>query len=137
MPTSTPHITPAELEIMKVLWRHGAATVRDVLEELNASGDERLAYTTVMTMMKNLADKGALAADRERQPFVYRPVARREQVLRQRVTELLHTAFDGSAVDLVLHLAEGSELTSEDLRRIEAKIEARERADVDDEPGGP
>ena len=129
MDDTTPHITAAELRIMKVLWKLGSGTVRQVLDELPPDGGEPPAYTTVMTMMKQLAEKDALAVDRERQPFVYTPAVRRDQVLRQRVTQFLHTVFDGQAADLVLHLAEEAELSAKDLRRIEAKIRKREKTD--------
>ena len=129
MDDATPHITAAELRIMKVLWQLGSGTVRQVLDELPPDGGEPPAYTTVMTMMKQLAEKDALAVDRERQPFVYTPAVRRDQVLRQRVTQFLHTVFDGQAADLVLHLAEEAELSTKDLRRIEAKIRKREKTD--------
>ena len=129
MDDATPHITAAELRIMKVLWQLGSGTVRQVLDELPPDGGEPPAYTTVMTMMKQLAEKDALSVDRERQPFVYTPAVRRDQVLRQRVTQFLHTVFDGQAADLVLHLAEEAELSTKDLRRIEAKIRKREKTD--------
>ena len=97
MPQPTPHITAAELRVLKVLWRLGAGTVRQVLDALPAGGDERPAYTTVMTIMKQLAEKGGLTVDRERQPFVYTPAVRRDQVLGSRLTQFLQTVFDGQA----------------------------------------
>jgi predicted transcriptional regulator len=126
MAKTLPHITEAELRIMKVLWQIGAGTVRDVKQRLAAEGEEAPAYTTVMTLMTSLGAKGALSVDRDRQPFVYRPALRREQVLRQRLKQFLHTVYDGQAGELVLRLVEESDLSPEDLRRIEAKIEARE-----------
>ncbi len=126
MASQVPHITPAELDVMKVLWRLGAATVRQVQETLAADGGQP-AYTTVMTMLKNLADKGALAVDRDRQPFVYSPLVSRDQVLRQRVADFLGSVFDGRAADLVLHLAREGEVSAADLRRIEARVDAHER----------
>ncbi len=127
MAGSTPHITGAELKIMKILWRDGPKNVRQVKDKLAAEGGEEPAYTTVMTMMKQLAEKGALNVDRERQPFVYTPAVGRSHVMRQRVSQFLETVFDGQAADLVLHLAEDTDLSSEDLRRIEEKIEQREK----------
>ncbi len=123
----TPHITAAELRILKVLWRDGPQTVRQVKEVLTAEGGDPPAYTTVMTMMKQLAEKGALTVDRQRQSFVYAAAFRRDQVLSQRLVQFLHTVFDGKAEDLVLQLAEEADLTVEDLRRIEAKIAEREK----------
>jgi BlaI family penicillinase repressor len=129
MGEATPHITAAELRIMKVLWELGSATVRQCLDALPPDGGDPPAYTTVMTMLKQLAEKGALTVDRARQPFVYTPIIRREQVLGHRVTQFLQTVFDGQAEDLVLHLVEEADLSAEDLRRIEAKIRKREQAD--------
>jgi predicted transcriptional regulator len=123
-----PRITAAELRIMKVLWKLGSATVRQCLDALPPDGGEPPAYTTVMTMMKQLAEKGALNVDRERQPYVYTPAVRRDRVLNQRVAQLLQTVFDGQVEDLVLHLVEEADLTAEDLRRIEAKIQKHELA---------
>ncbi len=129
MGEAMPHITAAELRIMKVLWQLGAATVRQVLEELPAGDGEAPAYTTVMTMMKQLAEKDALTVDRSRQPFVYAPAVRRDQVLGSRVLHFLQTVFDGQAEDLVLHLAEQADLSPADLRRLEDKIRQRENAE--------
>ncbi len=127
MAKRSPHITEAELRIMKLLWQQGASTVRQVLDALPVTDEERPAYTTVMTLMKQLADKGALTVDRERQPYVYRPAVRRDQVFRHRVSEFLHEVFDGQAVDLVLRLVEDEELSAEELRQIEAKVKQREQ----------
>lgn len=127
MGRSVPHITAAELRVLKVLWRIGAATVREVKEKLEAEGGEPPAYTTVMTLMNQLAAKKALKVDRERQPYVYRPALRREHVLSDRLSEFLRSVFDGQAGELVLRLVEEADLSPDDLRRIEAKIEARER----------
>jgi predicted transcriptional regulator len=128
MSKGTPHITAAELRIMKVVWQLGSSTVRQTLDVLPKDEGSPPAYTTVMTMMKQLAEKGALDVDCERQPFVYTPAVRRDQVLRQRATQFLQTVFDGHAEDLVLHLVEEADLSAADIRRIEAKIRKREKA---------
>ena len=126
MPKKLPHITGAELRILKVLWRIESGTVRDVREILGAQEDPPPAYTTVMTLMNQLADKGGLSVDRTRQPFLYRPAVRRETVLSHRLKQFLHTVFDGQVGELVLKLVEEADLEPEDLKRIEAKITARE-----------
>lgn len=126
MPKPTREITPAELNLLKVLWRLGSGTVREVLDALSQETSNPPAYTTVMTLMNQLATKGALHVDRERQPFVYRPAVRREQILRQRIKSFLQQVFDGQAGELVVRLVEEADLSPEDLKRIEAKIEERE-----------
>ena len=120
-------ITAAELRIMKILWDLGPATVRDVKQVLTDEGDKP-AYTTVMTMMKQLAEKGALHVDKSRQPFVYRPAVQRDRVLGDRIKQFLGTVFNGQAGELVLRLIEETNLSPEDLRRIAEKIEKRERS---------
>jgi BlaI family penicillinase repressor len=132
---NSPHITPAELDVMKMLWQLGSGTVQQVIDALPPS-ETKPAYTTIMTMMKNLGEKGALEVDRGRQPFVYTPRVRREQVLRQRLASFVQTVFDGQAEDLMLHLVEESDLSAEDLRRIEDKIQKRAARESDAERGG-
>ena len=127
MAQSLLHITAAELKVLKVLWDLGSGTVRDVLGRLSGDQEEAPAYTTVMTLLTQLAGKGALAVDKERQPFLYRPLVRREQVLSQRLKQFLQQVFDGQAGELVLRLVEEADLSSGDLKRIEAKIAERER----------
>lgn len=126
-----PDITPAELRIMKILWRIGSATVGDVKNLLAEEGEDEPAYTTVMTMMKQLAEKGALDVEKSRQPFVYKPAVRRDQVLTHRLLQFVHTVFDGQAGELVARLVEESQLSPEDLKRLEEKIDACEKADAE------
>src|SRR5262245_23751291 len=130
MPPIDPNITAAELRVLKILWDLKRATVRDVRDRLAAEGPDQPAYTTVMTVMNQLAAKGAHDVDKERQPFVYEPAVQREEVLGQRLKQFLHTVFDGQAGELVLRLFEEAELSADDLKRIEKKIEAREREDA-------
>lgn len=133
MRKKAPNITAAELRVMKVLWEIGSGTVRQVLEALPSEPGEEPAYTTVMTMLKQLAEKRALHVDRTRQPFVYSPAVTREQVLGSRLTQFLQSVFDGNAEALVLHLVEQAELSPDELQRIEAKIRGREQAEAEDQ----
>jgi predicted transcriptional regulator len=134
MGKTDPHVTEAELRVLKVLWKIGKGTVRHVLDALPSDAGDPPAYTTVMTLMSQLADKGVLKVDRERQPFVYTPAVRRDRVLGNRVTQFLQSVFDGRAEDLVLYLAKEAHLSAEDLRRIEASIEEHEQAEEQRKP---
>jgi predicted transcriptional regulator len=129
-------VTAAELKILKVLWRLGSATVREVKDELEKEDGEASAYTTVMTLMNQLAAKGGLEVDRDRQPFVYTPALPRDQVLGDRLKQFLATVFDGQAGELVLRLVEEASLSPDDLKRIEARIEAREKGGSAKSRGG-
>jgi len=122
------NITAAELRILKILWQIGSGTVRDVKDQLAAESDEAPAYTTVMTLMNQLAAKSALHVDRGRQPFIYKPAVQRERVLTHRLRQFVENVFDGQAGELVLRLVEQAEISPEDLKRIEAKIDAKEKS---------
>ena len=97
-----PDLTPAEFNIMKVLWQRERATVAEVRAELNKKPDVELAYTTVMTLLGRLAAKGAVAVDKDREPYVYAPAFRRESVLRDRLRSFLSDVFDGDSQAMVL-----------------------------------
>jgi BlaI family penicillinase repressor len=123
MAKAPPEMTPAEFNVMKVLWRLERATVAEVRADHNTANDTELAYTTVMTLLGRLAAKGALIVDKSRQPFVYRPAFRRESVLRDRLREFVATVFDGQSSALVAHLVDDDSLSLDELRAIERKVE--------------
>lgn len=122
-----PDLTSAELRVMKALWQVEHGSVAEVRRELARRGQE-LAYTTVMTLLGRLAAKGAVIVDKEREPFVYRPAHRRESVLRDRLRAFVREVFDGEAGSLILNLVEDESLSREELRAIERRIAAAERA---------
>jgi len=124
--TRSPDLTAAELRVMKALWAVDHGTVADVRAELARRGQE-LAYTTVMTLLTRLAGKGAVAVDKEREPFVYRAAHRRESVLRDRLRDFVREVFDGEAESLVLNLVEDASLSRAELRAIERRIADAEK----------
>jgi predicted transcriptional regulator len=79
--SAPPRLGDLEAEVMEQLWRHGDATVRAVLEVLNATAAKARAYTTVMTVMGNLDRKGLLTRRREGKTDIYSAVMSREQYL--------------------------------------------------------
>jgi len=116
-----PTLTPQELAIMKVVWRLDKATVRDVYEALR---DKRpIAYTTVMTMMKILEDKGYLKKVLVDRAHVYRPAQKRQQVVAAMVRDFLDRVFDGAPADLLVHLAKDNKLTDKQRRIVKQLIE--------------
>jgi predicted transcriptional regulator len=117
-------LTDQELEIMKVVWDLEKATVRDVYEKLLER--RRIAYTTVMTMMKILETKGHLKKTQEDRAYVYRPSKPKNQVIRGMVREFVGRVFNGSSEPLLVHLVEDQGLTEEDLAEI-ARLARRKR----------
>jgi predicted transcriptional regulator len=119
-----PTLTPQELAIMKVIWRLEKATVRDVCEALREKRD--IAYTTVMTMMKILEDKGYLKKIRVDRAYEYRPAKPRHQVVGAMVRDFLDRVFDGAAAPLLVHLAKDRRLSKGDremIRRLTEEID--------------
>ena len=107
-PQST--LTTQELAIMKVVWRLGTATVRDVYEALLET--RRIAYTTVMTMMNILEAKGYLKKEKHDRAYRYRPARPERAVVGSMVREFVNRVFDGASRPLLLHLVEDAKLTA-------------------------
>jgi predicted transcriptional regulator len=121
MRTPHPTLTPQELAIMKVVWRRRKATVRDVYETLRER--RAIAYTTVMTMMKILEDKGYLRKTLVDRAHVYQSVKPRQQVVGVMVRDFLDRVFDGAPDRLLLHLAKDNTLTEKQRRIVKRLIE--------------
>lgn len=110
-----------ELQIMKVVWERGRVTVRDVYEVLRAR--RQVAYTTVMTTMTILDQKGFLKrTPGEDRAFVYEPARSRDTVMRAMVKEFLDRVFGGSVNPLMLHLIQDKHLTEKDLDELRRAI---------------
>ena len=124
MRTPHPTLTPQELAIMKEIWRLDKATVRDVYEALREK--RSIAYTTVMTMMKILEDKGYLKKTLVDRAHVYRPAQRRQQVIGAMVRDFLDRVFDGASDSLLVHLAKDNKLTEKQRRIVKQLIEEQE-----------
>src|ERR1700689_1722938 len=109
-------VTPQELEIMKVVWECDSATVRDVYEALLKQ--RKIAYTTVMTMMKILETKGYLKKRRQDRAFVYQPVRPKNQVIGGMIREFIDRVFNGAAEPLLVHLVKSRHISEKDLQKI-------------------
>ena len=109
---------------MKIVWQKGEVTVRDVYETLLAH--RKIAYTTVMTMMRVLEKKGYVKTRRENRAFVYRPSRPERQVVRSMVREFVDRVFNGSAQPLLVHLVEDRKLSPKELEELERLIREAE-----------
>ena len=109
-------LTELELEIMKIVWERDSTTVRDVYETLLER--RKVAYTTVMTMMKILEQKKYLKKTQTDRAYVYRPTQPKGQVIGAMVREFVNRVFNGSAQPLLVHLVEEHKLTREELDEI-------------------
>lgn len=118
-------LTGQELQIMKVVWNKGTATVRDVYEELLKH--RKIAYTTVMTMMGILEQKGRLTKTASDRAYVYSPAQPRGEVVANMVHDFVKRVFDGSAKPLLVHLVENKEISQEELDEIRKLLKDKRR----------
>src|ERR1700680_3214137 len=109
-------LTEQELEIMKIVWERDKTTVRDVYETLLER--RKVAYTTVMTMMKILETKKYLKKTLADRAYVYRPAQPKGQVIGDMVREFVNRVFNGSAEPLLVHLVEEHDWSSQELEEI-------------------
>lgn len=114
-------LTPQELEIMKLVWERDSATVRDVYEALLER--RKIAYTTVMTMMKILESKGYLTKRRQERAYVYRAAHPKEKVIGKMIREFMDRVFNGSAEPLLVHLVKGKHIREQDLEKVRKMLE--------------
>jgi predicted transcriptional regulator len=121
MRTPSPTLTPQELAIMKVVWGMNQATVRDVYEALRQK--RQIAYTTVMTMMRILEEKGYLKKAVADRAHVYKPAKPRQQVLGALVRDFVDRVFDGASDTLLVHLARDNRLTEKQRRIVQQLID--------------
>ena len=102
---------------MKIVWERNSATVRDVYETLLEK--RKVAYTTVMTMMKILEEKKYLKRTMAERAWIYRPAQPKGKVIGAMVSEFVNRVINGSAEPLLLHLVEEHNLSREDFDEIE------------------
>jgi len=108
---------------MKVVWRLQPVTVRDVYEELLKV--RRIAYTSVMTVMKIMADKKILKRRLDQRTYVYAATKPQSRVMREVVADFLNRVFNGSAEPLLLYLVRNRFVTEKELDEIVRMIKER------------
>lgn len=115
--------TDRELDIMQVLWEFGSGTVSDVRERLNDS----LAYTTVLTMLRTLEEKGHLRREEEGRAHRYFPRVDRAEARASALRHVLHRLFGGDPEALLTHLVSERNLSPGELERMRRLLEGDER----------
>ena len=125
--------TDRELEALKVLWQRGEATVRDLADAMNACakhrGSDELAYTTVLSLLQVMEQKGLVGHRREGKAYVYFPRVEQQSTFRRLADSFLEKVFDGAVDEYLVHALESKRLSSAELDQLEAMLAAaRERA---------
>lgn len=118
----TLELSPAELEVLRVLWDRGPSTVRQVLDALTGRGRD-WAYTTVLTFLSRMNQKGVVSSDKSGLAHVYRAAVTRNRVRRERLRSLVNDLYDGAAGPLVLQLVKSQRLSRDDLEALQQLIE--------------
>ena len=127
--TRTPVPTNAELEILRLLWRDGPQTVRQVHETLRRGRD--IGYTTALKTLQVMAEKGLVTRDEAERSHVYAAAVPEGTVKRRLVSDLVDRAFDGSAAGLVMQALSAKRASPEELREIRRLLDTlRQRGDV-------
>lgn len=121
---SVGRLTPLELRIMKVLWEFGPATVQGVQEKL--SGD-KLAYTTVQTMLNILHRKRRVKRVLKGRAYEYQPVLSEDKAIKEAIRDLVDGLFGGSIDGLVMNLLKSRQFDSKKLLRLSNLIEEHQR----------
>src|SRR5919112_2365588 len=120
-----PRPTDAEIEILKVLWRRGPSTVREVFDAL--SERRGTGYTTVLKLMQIMAEKGLVTRDETARAHLYAPAHEEGETQSRLVGDLVRKAFDGSARNLVLHALSTERASKEELSEIRQMLDELER----------
>ena len=115
--------TDRELDIMAVLWERGSATVTEVRERI----PDELAYTTVLSVLRTLEEKGHVGHREEGKAHRYFPLVERRVAGRSALSRLIDTVFNGSPELLLTQLVTGRELSEEQLKRLRRLMDARLR----------
>lgn len=115
-------LSPAELEVLRVMWDIGPATVRQVLDALTERG-KGWAYTTVLTFMTRMEQKGLVRSDKTGMAYVYRPAVTRNRVRKDRIKSLVEELYDGAAGPMVLQLLKSQQLNRDDIEALQKLID--------------
>ncbi len=117
-------ISPAETEVLRLVWQFGEATVQQVCDHLPR--ERSITYATVQTLLRRLEKKGHLKHRTEGKAHVFYPVTKREEVITRSVNDFLSRLFGGDPIPLMHYLAEHGQITAEDIEALKRLIEEKE-----------
>lgn len=122
-----------ELDVMTLLWKHGSGTAAEIREQLEAD----LAYTTVLTILRNLEAKGLLRHEPEGRAHRYYPRIAQHAAQQSALQRLLGSFFGGSAESLLARLVDDQHVDAAELQAIAQRITEGARESAADTPAGP
>jgi predicted transcriptional regulator len=116
-------LTDREAEFMEVLWERGPSTVAEVREQLS----DDLAYTTVLTILRNLEGKGYVGPSKDGRAHRYAPLVARDAARRSALRDLSAKLFKGSTELLMTHLVADQKLSDAEIKRIRSLLNQRKK----------
>ena len=114
-------LSDRELDVMAVLWARGSGTVAEVRDAL----PDPLAYTTVLTVLRTLEEKGFVGHEEEGKAHRYLPLVARERAGRSALTRMVEKLFDGSPELLLTQLVSDRRLSPQDIKRLRKILDQR------------
>ena len=123
MKTQPINITPAEWEIMEVLWQQSPQSAAEIYGALQAQTDWTI--KTVRSFLDRLVQKQAVRKQKIHGMNVFKPMPKRSQCLRQESESFLHRFFQGNPVSLVRHFVEQESLSDQDIARLQELLEKK------------
>jgi predicted transcriptional regulator len=120
-------LSPANLEIMKIIWEKGVVTVNDVVEAINAKRKNKLRRTTIQVQMGRLEEYGWLNHRKEGRTYFYSPVTEKQKTRQDIINDIKNRVFGGSRAELVKCLLEDEKVTTEEINELKTLLKKIER----------
>lgn len=123
----TDNLSKAELEIIKVLWKLGDASVYGIQEALNStrSKDQHLAYTTIATMLRRMEEKGAVLSHKEGRSYIFQPTEELSEYKSSKLKDFVGQFFEGRPSSLASYFIENSKFSEEELVALSKLIDEK------------
>jgi predicted transcriptional regulator len=118
-----PALSPAETEILRLVWQLDKASVQEVCDSLPAT--RKIAYATVQTLLRRLEKKGYLKHHIRGKAYVFFPAVKQEAVIKRSVSDFLNRLFGGDPIPLMQYLAEHGEIKANDIERLKCLIDKK------------
>ena len=115
-------LSPANLEIMKIVWEKGEVTINDVVEAINARRKDKIRRTTVQVQMNRLEDYGWLKHTEKGRTYIYSAVVEKQKTRREILEDIKNRVFGGSRAELVKCLIEDDDVTPEEIKELRALL---------------
>ena len=116
-------LTNSELEILNILWKKGACTVRDVNEELSKGKDSEVGYTTTLKLMQIMHEKGMVERDTSSRTHVYKALLSQSKTSQSLLDSMIETVFNGSAAQLVMQALHNKKSSKEEIEMIKKYLD--------------